>query len=120
MEHGDQIVSLINYAEARNGYPLYLLYNYLDDIPIQPADFELYGCSITDAYYLRDNYYNVRTIRKPDGTSKLKWDIPSFSDLHPSNAFPWHELVCDTSPEKIITLLSSIMDIGNKRDLYID
>lgn len=116
MEHGDQIISLIDYAERLNGYPLYLLYNYIEPFPRRITDQqELYGCSIVDAYHLKDNYYNTAIRRKRDGSIENKWEIPHFNDLHPENAFPWHELVCNSSPTKIMRLLSTIMDDGGKK-----
>jgi hypothetical protein len=94
MDHGDQIESLIQYAHRRRGYPLYLLYNYIEPAPFV-TNSELYGCSIVDAYHLRNHYYNQRVKRKRDGTHERTWIIPSFSNLHPAFAFPWHELVCN-------------------------
>jgi|GEM_PF-3072854 len=122
MDHGDQIVNLINYASdaTRNAWPLYLLYNYIDPIPTSiNNDNELYGCSIVDAQYLRDNYYNKRIVNKRDGTSELKWLIPFFNDLHPTHAFPWHQLVCDLSPITLLARLLRISDIQTKRNINI-
>jgi len=115
MDHGDQIESLINYAENRNGFPMYLLYNYIDPIPgtINP-DNELYGCSVIDANHLFNNYYNQRLKRKRDGTTELTWLIPDFHDLHPNYAIPWHELVCDiSSPYNLMYQISRLAHNSN-------
>lgn len=114
MEHGNQIEKLIEYAENNYGYPLYLLYNYVDDDQID----ERYGCSVVDAYYLSDNYYNARI-----GTSKgiivAKWKIPDFYDLHPSNAIAWQDLVCGNKRDLAIKLMG-LMSEYRKRDITID
>lgn len=115
MEHGDQIEKLIDYAEDEGGYPLYLLYNYVDPIPsnLNPEN-ELYGCSIIDAYYLHSHHYNARIKKKRDGTRVPAWQIPHFDDLHPRHAFPWHELVCDVSPSRLYERLLRISDMAQK------
>jgi hypothetical protein len=122
IDHGDQIIDLIIYArsEGRNGYPLYLLYNYIDPIPtkINPSN-ELYGCSIVDAIYLRDHYYNKRiSVRK--GVSTLKWKIPLFGDLHPRHAIPWHQLVCDTTPALMVKRLLQITTTNRRIGIMAD
>jgi hypothetical protein len=124
MDHGDQIEKLIKYAAKSkiNGYPLYLLYNYIDPvIPELDPDNELYGCSIVDAYYLCDNYYNKRIKTRRDGSSMLTWKIPSFIDLHPDHAFPWHKLVCGIDgPGQLLQEILNIGDKERKRDIRID
>ena len=93
-----QIISLINYARRRGGVPIYFLYNYL---PLEPtysfikkydlSDLSFYGISYVSAHYLKDKYYNEDW--KIKGTKK--WTIPSFTDLHPQNAFPLHRIFKD-------------------------
>ena len=84
-----QIDSLIKYASNKRGLPLYLLYNYVNDIfkskPICDVDvtIEQYGCSIISADHIYNNYYSGGI-----------WTIPKFSDLHPTPAMPWFVLVC--------------------------
>lgn len=68
MEHGNQILSLINYAKRKNAIPFYLLYNYSSELGcrfskiINPE--EALGCTLIPASYLFNNYYNKRKIRK--------------------------------------------------------
>lgn len=93
----DQIEKLIDYAQRRNAYPMYLFYNYQDVIPVNigPED-ELYGCSLVSAYYLRNNHYQQKRKRAYNGRpARMGWALPDFSALHPNNAIPWHHLVCD-------------------------
>lgn len=102
MDHGDQIESLMNYASGKNAKPFYLLYNYVMPPVVNPTQFdtdiELYGCTMIEAKHLYDHYYSKDTRHKRDGTTELKWKLPTFYDLNPTPAFPWHELVCpDTS-----------------------
>lgn len=84
-----QIDSLLDYAKKMRAIPLYLLYNYVNttlqnkvicsvNMPI-----EQYGCSISSALYIHNNYY-----------SGGAWKIPKFSDLHPGIAQPWFILTC--------------------------
>ncbi len=116
MEHNGQTQKLINYAKKRNGYPLYLLYNYHDpkdaDITTQirnqvggvglngkaiqakVANIEKYGCSVLSADYIYNTYY-----------LNNHWIVnPKFLNLHSFNfglplgatnsAMPWENLVC--------------------------
>jgi hypothetical protein len=93
MDHGDQIQSLMRYADSKGAKALYLLYNF-DPSPIGGASFpvpaELIGCTLISAEYLFNNHYNKRKKRNGDET----WIIPEFNDLNPTHAFCWHELVC--------------------------
>ncbi|MCB4762703.1 MAG: hypothetical protein LGB78_02140 [Sulfurovum sp.] len=84
MEHGNQILDLIDYATKADGIPMYLLYNHTSDISLKK-----YGCSVVSAIHLRDHYADKRTYK---GTKK--WKIPTFDDLHPSYAEPWQEFFC--------------------------
>jgi hypothetical protein len=123
MEHGNQIEKLIEYAENSNGYPLYLLYNYVETIPNRlNSNAEFHGCTLVDAYHLRETYYNRRIKRKRDGSYVNAWIIPDFNDLHPAHAFPWHELVCDINDpsallQKILTIADQQRRIGYRTDL---
>lgn len=91
-----QIDLLLAYAKKKKGLPFFLLYNYCN-IPkvikgIQASsefDIECYGCSIVNAKYIKENYHNPQA-----STPNLQWKIPSFSDLHPLPAYPFHFLVC--------------------------
>jgi hypothetical protein len=98
MEHGNQINSLINYAKRKNAVPFYILYNYSSELGsvfsniINPE--EALGCTLIPASYLYNNYYNTRKIKKGKNRGNYAWEIPSFSDLNPTPAFSWYELVC--------------------------
>lgn len=78
-----QVKLLLDYADANNFVPLYMFYNYVMGSRLAPA--EIYGCSIISAEYLKKNH----TAAHGNLDEKTK-----FSQLHPSAAFPWHELVC--------------------------
>ncbi len=108
LDHGNQIVSLINYANERQAIPFYLLFNYSNELRINHIGFnnpfELHGCSIIEAKYLFDNFYNKKN-RKSKGINFLGWEIPGFLELNPSPAFPWHELVCVKSAEDLLNKL---------------
>lgn len=103
MDHGDQIGSLINYANKNKAKPFYLLYNYaMPPVENQTQfgdDIELYGCTVIDAQYLYDNYY--------DPTRK-KCRKPLLYDLNPTPAFPWHELVCPNNSVMLRKKLQSL------------
>jgi hypothetical protein len=97
MDHGAQIESLINYANANNAKPMYLLYNFASS-PFRSgvtlsSPPELLGCTLISAEYLFNNHYNQRLRRNGTPT----WHIPDFYDLNPANAFAWHELVCSNN-----------------------
>lgn len=85
MEHGNQINDLISYSRKVGGFPLYLLYNYDNDNSLVE-----YGCSFIPANYLLKNYAFTRTIK----SGIKRWTIPSFKDLHPKIALPWHDFFC--------------------------
>lgn len=82
----EQIDLLLTYASTHKYIPLYLLYNYVQQDSPRSVDDALYGCTVIGAKYLKDRY----TVPNGALSSNVK-----FSDLHPSAAFPWHELVCD-------------------------
>ena len=105
MDHGDQIESLLKYAEGTKSEPFYLLYNYTPS-PLKPSvtltsPNALTGCTLISAHHLFNNYYNARLRRKADGSTEAAWIIPNFFDLNPSPAFAWHEIVC---PGKAVEL----------------
>jgi hypothetical protein len=113
MDHGDQIDKLIDYAKKSNGCPLYLLYNFVEQVPYGlRADKEFYGCTLIDAHHLHKHHYNQRTKWRRDGTTVKAWNIPSFNSLHPKYAFPWHELVCGSNHPS--SLLQKVLTITNK------
>lgn len=85
MDHGNQINDLLSYSKRVGGFPLYLLYNYISD-----QSFKDYGCSFIDAEHLFYNY----AFKSKTRSGKIKWIIPTFSDLHPGYALPWYELFC--------------------------
>ncbi|MCW3102318.1 MAG: hypothetical protein JWO09_758 [Bacteroidetes bacterium] len=101
MDHGDQIVSLQNYARARRAVPFYLLYNFAPSpLHIDLTDpMELTGCTLLSAEYLHENFYNKR--KKRGSSSELAWTLPSFFDLNPSPSFPWHQIVCPGNSQSL-------------------
>ncbi len=75
MDHGNQIESLISYASERDSKPLYLLYNFKQSPSahtLHPNPVELMGCSLINAEFLYQNYYNKRKKRNGDDA----WLIP--------------------------------------------
>lgn len=84
-----QINSLLAYAASRKGYPLYLLYNYVNSSLAKASrcnigfEEEQYGCSITSAKFIYNQCYNGGL-----------WNVPTFNDLHPKHAHPWFILAC--------------------------
>ncbi len=106
MDHGDQILSLINYAKLNRAKAFYLLYNYHSVSAIRPRAVESMGCTLISADYLYQNFYNKRISIGDGGVKRKKWIIPNFNDLNPSPAFPWHDLVCKSSVPDLLRLLS--------------
>lgn len=93
--NGYQIDLLIDYAQKIKGLPLYLFYNYCDDLSIADKvatssglPKELFGCSIADAYEVKAFYCYSGP------SKKLYWRIPDFGDIHRAVAFPFHYLPC--------------------------
>jgi len=90
----EQIDLLLEYAKRKKGIAAYLLYNYSDhffrnDKLQNEISFpvESFGCSIANASFLKETYYDKRT-----RNNKPTWKIPSFYDLHPVCAMPLHYL----------------------------
>lgn len=86
----EQIDLLMDYAQREEGIPIYLLYNCsFDDAQLKRIRSrrkpETYGCSIVEAQYLFDNFYDKK--RTP------KWQIPKFRDLHPTPAMPFNQIL---------------------------
>ena len=99
-----QIDSLIQYAERNGGVPLYLLYNHVFDEnwnqfikPDNWLDIELYGCSFAPARVLREKFYQED--KGQDGV--VTWQKPSFQDLHPHFAVPFHTLFSEVLQKSI-------------------
>lgn len=81
-----QIDLLIEYAKRKQGVPIYFLYNYCsngkwyEEIQNQiDFDIELYGCSIANANTIKRKFCELDKSNR----NYLKWQIPSFKDLHP-------------------------------------
>lgn len=115
MDHGVQIESLIDYANANDAKPFYLLYNFAAS-PLRTGftlttPLELTGCTLVSAEHLFNNHYNRRV--KKDGTAA--WLIPNFYNLNPDHAFPWHELVCPDKASGLIQILQN-KGLANKAD----
>lgn len=105
MEHGVQIQSLMDYANANDATPFYLLYNFTPSPIISgitlTAPMETTGCTLISAEHLYNNHYNRRINRN----GVPSWIIPNFYDLNPTHAFPWHELVCPASATDFYQIL---------------
>jgi hypothetical protein len=119
IEHGKpanfQIEKLIAYATKKKGIPIYLFYNFypgevfnkaIGKISFEPI--ELLGCSLADARKIKDRFFSV-------GQQAGFHTIPSFTDIHPSLAVPWHHLICPTSSSLLTQTLS---DPGSEVTLY--
>jgi hypothetical protein len=77
----EQILSLLEYAEEKKGFPLYFFYNYTpnnfqhqkieeySDI----SDKELFGCTMLSAFHIFDNFF----------TENKRLKRMSFGDIHP-------------------------------------
>jgi hypothetical protein len=73
----EQICCLLEYAQKCGGFPLYLFYNYTEfevDLNEKYLEKELYGCTITSAYHVFEEFY--------DAISK-KISPFTFQDIHP-------------------------------------
>lgn len=69
-----QISNLIDYAKGK-GLPIYLFFNYSkDDFDCFNHSKELFGCTIIDAFFINDNYFD---------NEKNKLKTVYFKDLHP-------------------------------------
>ena len=120
LEHGNKINDLIGYATKKNGYPLYLLYNYDRTFTYnkiicgQTANNKVFGCSIISADYLLNNY----AFNRIDRNGNSKWTIPSFFDLHPVNANPLFVLSCCSSDnDNYISFLTKIIPNFSEEEL---
>lgn len=124
MEHGNQIINLISYANKIGGIPLYLLYNFFADPILITNDtkckvkygIEQYGCSLVNAQYLLNNF----AFKKINKNGESKWKIPTFIDLHKSIAVPWFILgcCCDSSENNLnkTSLITLLMNSKNSVD----
>ncbi|QKJ32864.1 hypothetical protein HQ865_24935 [Mucilaginibacter mali] len=100
----NQVQLLLDYARPLGYVPMYLLYNYVFRPKIKrgiPND--LFGCTVVTAQYLKDNHGLA------DGNLSPK---VQFTDLHPSPAFPWHELICKLRSLDQADLLSELDLVG--------
>lgn len=97
-----QIDDLLDYGNSSGSSPLYLFYNcvtppWKQDIGlIQPI--EIYGCTMIGASRLKE-------VLSGDRTGKRVQTL-GFYNLTPSDAFPWHELVCPHSSAALLETLS--------------
>ena len=115
----NQIDLLCSYASNKGGIPIYLLYNFVKNSFENKRqcniDFEIeqYGCSISNANHIKDNYFK-----------NAIWSIPTFLNLHPNNALPWFVIPCcfqKMSKSDILKLLGETeIDISKIKeyDLY--
>jgi hypothetical protein len=84
---------LIEYAEQKQGIPIYLFYNFckdeedLNQVKDQIGttyEIENLGCSVAFATDIKKEYYDNR---------KSGWKIPSFKDIHPKFAEPLNQFI---------------------------
>lgn len=109
IDHGKpidyQVEKLIAYAKRKKGTPLYLYYNFYPDQTYNDTlekhlgePVELLGCSLSDAHKIKDHFFS-------SGPPAGFHTIPSFADVHPSMAVPWHHLICPTARSLLTQLL---------------
>lgn len=125
-----QINLLVNYAEKKGGFPIYMLYNFCENYQLQyeirnkiDFDIEEYGCSLVPAIFVKENFYNKRT----DKYGKLQWKVPTFEDLHPVAATPFYH-ICKlignlnylTSLLKNTNIQNNIIKIYTREELIED
>lgn len=111
IDHGNQIETLLNYALEKRSTAFYLFYNYTPSGIngwVSPCDLSLFGCSMVNANFIRDNYYNKKTKRN----GSKGWIIPTLQKLIPKS-FPWHELVCPSNPIQLSDTLSNKLGFPN-------
>ena len=106
----DQLHLLLEYAKHKQGIPLYLFYNFCGDEDMiteieteRGFESKTLGISIANAKNLKDKFYN---------RLRGKLNVPDFSSLHKTVAFPFHELFCPTH-EFLISLQNYIEDTEN-------
>lgn len=120
MDHGVQIQSLIDYANANDAKPFYLLYNFtttpLSNGITLTTPTELTGCTLVPAEHLFRHHYNQRINRN----GEVAWIIPDFYDLNPDYAFPWHEIVCPTTVNDFYNKLKAKGIIDNNQVLKVE
>jgi len=91
----NQVDLLLDYSRLNGFIPIYLLYNYVLSPAHPPADQPLQGCTVISAVLLKKEF--------PRADGGLR-DNVKYSDLHPTHAIAWHELVCSqlgSRPDKI-------------------
>lgn len=87
----EQINLLIEYAKDKGGIPMYLFYSYCSNQKwhkevqnLIPFDIRYYGCSLVNAETIKSKFC------EPDKANNeyIKWQIPTFRDIHPQLAEP--------------------------------
>jgi hypothetical protein len=110
---------LLTYARKVNGIPLYLFYNYSNDLSlnekIQQAwkiPISYFGCSFVEAKYIYLSFY------KNQNYPNVTWHkIPSFFDLHGNNAaFPLEALTWFTDKKFLPIFLKHLKENFNFTD----
>lgn len=89
-----QLLSLMDFAAANRGMAIYLLYNCCSDQHYLARHWgndllaiPFWGCSVVPAAYLRDQHFH------PVAGGSHGWTKPTFQELHPSIAVPFHEFI---------------------------
>mgnify|MGYP000073250685 CR=1 FL=1 len=92
--NGYQIDSLLTYASAKNAFPIYLLYNFVDWKTLRNNNSGIsfftrknYGVSIAYAKTVKALCTNT------DTNQVTSWKIPSFFNLNPKYTFPFHKMI---------------------------
>lgn len=90
----DQLHLLLDYANRKRGIPLYFFYNFCGNAEMiteikteRGFESKTLGISVAYAKNLKDKFYN---------RLRGKLNVPDFSSLHKTIAFPFHELFCPT------------------------
>jgi len=118
LKHKNQIHDLITYASTGKvkGIPLYLFYNYSSSHFLIPQSIcgktvnrKDYGCTICDAYTLRDNF--AYSALGSDKNGYQNWIIPSFSDLHPTFCNPFWVIACCHSNVDTVDNLRRVLKV---------
>lgn len=114
-----QMDMLLNYANQHNGIPIYLFYNYYSNYKrcyqIEneigfPLDY--FGCSVISANYLKETF----SAEKENQIAKPA--IPSFEDLHPYIASPFHDFIKDVQDMDSNSFLSIMENTGKNVQYY--
>lgn len=111
-----QIDLLIHYAKKIGGYPIYMFYNYDDQmtselLQITEGIEQFWGCSIGSANEIKNNFFTGRT------------SPPMFHDMHPRTCWPFYQLFQFLNANGAVENIASILngfDLASLRKYTID